>query len=270
LVELLVVIGIIAVLVGLFLPAMVNARKNALTMQCASNLRQLGQALFNYAAENKGIYPPNVGAEYVFWTSKGAIGKYIKTQVPSQDDTVAGGIMRCPSDLEDSVRCYSMNIFASGRVSVYVEASLSDVPPRGKMWKSNVGNSSHMILLIESFATENWPTNDQPVLPPGWKVVGKASPAVVGWVPARPAERFGYGGKGGGTDDEYGTKAAQVCYFRHRLGKSPAGMGDAYGKLNIGFADGHVDLFRHDQLVNWQTGKSTYEAMWSPIDREID
>jgi prepilin-type processing-associated H-X9-DG protein len=272
LVELLVVIGIIAVLIGLFLPAMVGARKNAQTVQCASNLRQLCGGLINYSAENRGMFPPNVGALYTFWTSKACIGKYIKPQFPTTDDTVAGGVMRCPADLEDAVRCYSMNVFASAKVSVYVEASLNDSPPSGRLWKANVGQSSNMILLIESFATEKWPTSDEPTPPKDWKPLGIASPAVVGWVPLKPAGRFGYGSAGGGfsPEDQFGAKAAQVCYYRHRSGKSPAGLGDAFGKLNIGFADGHVDLYRHDQLVNWSTGKSTYEAMWSPIDREID
>ncbi|HEX8521928.1 MAG TPA: type II secretion system protein [Tepidisphaeraceae bacterium] len=270
LVELLVVIGIVAILIAFLVPALAMARSQAKTVACASNMRQLGSALLIYAGENKGSYPPNVGSLYTFWTSTECIGKTIKSQFPSTDNTIAGGVMRCPSDLPQAVRCYSMNIFASGMVSAYVEASLAETPSHGKLWKSNVSNGSHMILLIESFAVEDWPTSDEPTPPPNWKPIGISSPAVVGWVPQRPAERFGYGGSHFETKEIFGAQSAQVCYYRHRTGKSPAGLGEAYGKINIAFADGHVDLYSHDRLVNWSTGKSTYEAMWSPIDREID
>jgi len=57
LVELLVVVGIIAVLIALLMPALSAARRQALTLRCASNLRTIGHAMQSYANEYKGKVP---------------------------------------------------------------------------------------------------------------------------------------------------------------------------------------------------------------------
>lgn len=57
LVELLVVIGIIAVLIAILLPALSAARKSAQSLACEANLRTLGQALIMHANEHKGYMP---------------------------------------------------------------------------------------------------------------------------------------------------------------------------------------------------------------------
>jgi prepilin-type processing-associated H-X9-DG protein len=57
LVELLVVIGIIAVLVAMLMPALQKARTSSRTVQCASNLKQIGGGIMMFANANNGRAP---------------------------------------------------------------------------------------------------------------------------------------------------------------------------------------------------------------------
>lgn len=57
LIELLVVISIIALLIAILLPALSRAKRSAVRVQCASNLRQLGVGYMTLAEDNKGYYP---------------------------------------------------------------------------------------------------------------------------------------------------------------------------------------------------------------------
>ena len=58
LIELLVVISIIALLIGILLPVLSNARETARAIACGSNVRQLNIAVQNYGSENKAAVMP--------------------------------------------------------------------------------------------------------------------------------------------------------------------------------------------------------------------
>lgn len=72
-IELLVVIGVVAILLGLLLPAVGRARSAARLMQCQSNLRQIMLAVVNYTNDNNGYFP--VAAPHELGGPKGIISE---------------------------------------------------------------------------------------------------------------------------------------------------------------------------------------------------
>jgi prepilin-type N-terminal cleavage/methylation domain-containing protein/prepilin-type processing-associated H-X9-DG protein len=275
LIELITVIGIIAILMGFLLPALSAARRAAQTTQCASNIRQLVAALINYSVESRGVFPANDGEYNVYWYNSDAIGKYMKTSIQmSNSEQCIGGVFVCPADLEGAVRSYAMNIFAGHSVSRFVKPNLESDQPRGKLWNASVGSSSNMILIIEQFSQEDWPNDDQGSSIGDGSTGSWSSKAISGWAGGLPGERFVTGGQL--IAARFGQCASEVCYFRHRPAKQNFGLGVAMGRLNIGFADGHVELLSEKDLVTIdpattpETVHSTFRAMWSPNDREVE
>jgi prepilin-type N-terminal cleavage/methylation domain-containing protein/prepilin-type processing-associated H-X9-DG protein len=128
LVELLVVIGIIAILVGILLPTLGRARESARRVACASNLRQLSAAFVMYCHENKDWFPfpavfggpgattlgygnastpalPGFPPDWIGWAEDWIVWRNKRPADPLRGAIVkhlgnpsSGAIMLCPSD----------------------------------------------------------------------------------------------------------------------------------------------------------------------------
>jgi prepilin-type N-terminal cleavage/methylation domain-containing protein/prepilin-type processing-associated H-X9-DG protein len=86
LVELLVVIAIIAVLISLLLPELLRARQQAITVQCASNMRQIGICLAMYESDNYGYLPNPALSVWPGFTWEEKLTYYVTGQRGMRDD----------------------------------------------------------------------------------------------------------------------------------------------------------------------------------------
>ena len=119
LVELLVVVSIIAVLIGLLLPAVQASRAAARRTQCASNLRQVGLAMGQFCDAHRGQFPD---------TSHNQSGdveqSWIYTVAPFMESVDA--IRICPDDrkaadrLDQKLTSYVMNAYLTDEPRSFV------------------------------------------------------------------------------------------------------------------------------------------------------
>ena len=145
LVELLVVIGIIAILIAILMPALHRARENARRVQCMSNMRQLTIAWLAYANSNRGrlLSSETWSGGWVFDGN-------------NPDDMIRGElypwapdvrVYQCPNDpIQINHRSYSINTFLNG--------NWGGIPSVNNLSKIKV--TSNVWVLIEEYDYRGW------------------------------------------------------------------------------------------------------------------
>jgi len=110
LVELLVVIGIIALLISILLPSLSRAREQAKQIKCLNNVRQLSMAFMMYANESKGTLPPLTASkstapngkqwDWIYWEKSRDLNEsnVVRYLSSGPGAFVPAEALRCPSD----------------------------------------------------------------------------------------------------------------------------------------------------------------------------
>src|SRR5258706_11077018 len=122
LVELLVVIGIIALLIGILVPTISKARESGRTAACLANLRQLTAAAYSYSVDHNNYIIPvgnsQKGGSSYWWCNILVDDKY----VPAPSDPNPGlqpqmrGAFFCPSGNQDFSLSTSTDTIPSSRI----------------------------------------------------------------------------------------------------------------------------------------------------------
>lgn len=274
LVELLVVIGIIAALIGILLPVLSGVQSRGRDLKCQSNVRSIMQLLLTYAAENKGSLPygwhwerfnqmtgqqdPGNNDNFVSWASiitKMSRGKAGVIEDGTISSPYNGPFLKCPEAAMEQAQLVSYVVHLAALPSPYDNIATMGGPAPCMPPAKITGLFPHNAVV--------W---DTAVLPNSDESVGYLSGADVDdvqrlWqgIAFRPQwcffdPRDPYGSIGNPAFQKFGNNKP-IIFSTSWKNIDPTGPGYPYqGNLrfrhnkntscNVGFVDGHVEAFR--------------------------
>jgi len=150
-VELLVVIAIIAILAGLLLPALNQAKRTAMRITCANNLKQVGTAVHFYINDYDGYIPcsrANGSDINNFETYIWQLFPYFKPGIITSADLLSYNVFQCPCDEKPFYEFgYNSSYAANPCVLFYASfTSLGQYPFK----ESSVKEPSLLVILADS------------------------------------------------------------------------------------------------------------------------
>ena len=162
LIELLVVIAIIAILAGMLLPSLNQARKRARATKCSANMKQLSMEILMYTDENDGFLLPvawNVGGQERWWGSilDNAGCKFLNAEMGWNKNK--GTVIHCPDEIPPT--------YASGKPGYRKNSHYADYGMNHYVRKYNVTTTwgkqsqltqspSQRMLLADGNVSKDW------------------------------------------------------------------------------------------------------------------
>ncbi len=118
--ELLVVIAIIAILAALLFPVFLRSRENARRVACASNMKQIGLALTQYAQDFDGVNPPRYSGPDADWTVSNPPLQRLNWRVLLFPYVKNAAVFQCPSNPKRSISATNLVGAPSGTPDMHV------------------------------------------------------------------------------------------------------------------------------------------------------